>query len=218
MSESVEAGKVEPIAEEGVRGFLHRPIKPNGQGLLLTHGAGSDCNAPLLTAVAKAFAIEGIVVLRCDLDFRRKRPKGPPLPGGAESDRESLRHALALLKNRAPGPSFLAGHSYGGRQASMLAADEPDIAAALLLLSYPLHPPDKPERMRTAHFKKLRTRSLFVSGVADPFGSVSELQEAIKLIDASTSLILIERAGHDLKRGRFNIEPLVRALVGQRLK
>jgi uncharacterized protein len=74
---------------------------------------------------------------------------------------------------------FLGGHSYGGRQASMLAAEEPDLAAGLLLLSYPLHPPRRPARLRTAHFPKLTTPALFVHGTRDPFGSMDEMRAAV---------------------------------------
>jgi uncharacterized protein len=214
MSHAEAADKIDPLDKGGVRGFVHHPAKPNGQGIVLTHGAGSDCTAPLLVAVANAFAEAGLVVLRCDLEFRQKRPKGPPFPAAAAGDRESLRKALSLLKEFASGRLYLAGHSYGGRQASMLAAEEPELAAGLLLLSYPLHPPNKPEQLRTAHFSKLRTPSLFVSGTADGFGSTVELEVALKLIPAATQLISIEGAGHDLKKGRFNMAPIVTALIG----
>ncbi|MFZ0759404.1 MAG: hypothetical protein WAM69_05575, partial [Candidatus Sulfotelmatobacter sp.] len=63
-----------------VRGLLHRPANPNGDGLVLTHGAGSNCQAPLLIALAETFAAAGLVVLRCDLPYRQDRPYGPPGP------------------------------------------------------------------------------------------------------------------------------------------
>ena len=73
----------------------------------------------------------------------------------------------------------LGGHSYGGRQASMLAADEPGLARSLLLLAYPLHPPNRPAELRVAHFPRLHTPALFVHGTTDPFGSVAELRRAL---------------------------------------
>ncbi len=98
----------------------------------------------------------------------------------------------------ANGRIFLGGHSYGGRQSSMLCAEDTDLAAGLLLLSYPLHPPRRPEQQRTQHLPDLRTPALFVSGTRDPFGSPEELQQAIKMIPARTNLLTIEGAGHDL--------------------
>jgi len=181
-----------------VRGFLHTPDAPTGHGLVLTHGAGSNCNAPLLIAVAEAFCARGITVLRCDLPFRQARPHGPPFPAMAAQDRAGLARAVRALRGRVPGKVFLGGHSYGGRQSSMLAAEEPDLAAGLSLLSYPLHPPRRPEDLRTAHFPKLTTPALFVHGTRDPFGSVDEMRGALGLIAAPHELIAVEGAGHDL--------------------
>jgi predicted alpha/beta-hydrolase family hydrolase len=181
-----------------VRGFLHSPDNPNGDALILTHGAGSDCNAPLLVALAQTFAQNGYSVLRCNLPFRQERRTGPPFPGNAERDRAGLRNAVAVLRKRASGRIFLGGHSYGGRESTMLCAAEPDLAAGLLLMSYPLHPPRKPEQLRTQHLPNLRTPSLFVHGTRDPFASVEEIKSALHLIPARTGLMEVEGAGHDL--------------------
>ena len=198
-----------PFAAQGVKGYLHEARGVGGDGLVLTHGAGGDANGPLLVAVAHAFQAAGATVLRCDLPFRQQRPSGPPRPAEAAKDREGLRAAVAAMRGIARGRVGLAGASYGGRQASILAADEPGLVEALLLLSYPLHPPGKPAEMRTAHFPKLRTRAKFVQGSQDPFGSVDEIEAALKLIPAATSLIVIEDAGHDLKRGKFDLGVVV---------
>jgi hypothetical protein len=209
----VSEPRVTAIDTPAVRGFLHAPSKASGSGLLLTHGAGSDCSAPLLIAVAGQFCACGFTVLRCDLAFRRKRPKGPPLPATAAADRAGLSDAVAVLREQVSGKVYLGGHSYGGRQASMLAAETADVAAALLVLSYPLHPPDKPAQLRTQHFPRLRVPALFVSGTKDAFGAVAELKAAIKAIPARTQLIAIDGTGHDLKRGRFDLAKLPKALT-----
>jgi uncharacterized protein len=185
-------------AEPTVRGFLHEPQQANGDGLVLTHGAGANCQSKLLIALADAFAGVGCLVLRCDLPFRQSRPHGPPFPAMAARDREGLRRAVDMLRSRTPGRIFLGGHSYGGRQGSMLAAEQPQLAAGLLLLSYPLHPPRKPAQLRTAHFSQLKTPSLFVHGGRDPFGSHDEMKAALALIPAQTMLLEIEGAGHEL--------------------
>ncbi|MGH9513635.1 MAG: alpha/beta hydrolase family protein [Terriglobales bacterium] len=185
-------------ADPSVRGFIHSPLRTNGDGLVLTHGAGSNCNAPLLLALAEAFATAGFTVLRCDLPFRQARPYGPPRPGGAARDREGLKNAVAALRKNVSGPVFLGGHSYGGRQATILAADEPDLVSGLILFSYPLHPPRKPEQLRTQHFPQLRTPAMFVHGTRDPFGSIEEMEAALKLISARHLLLPVEGAGHDL--------------------
>jgi hypothetical protein len=185
-----------------VRGLLHRPTNPNGGGIVLTHGAGSNCKAPLLIALAEAFADAGFTVLRCDLPYRQDRPYGPPGPGDAKRDRAGLKNAIGAVKNLTTGKVFLGGHSYGGRQASMLCAEQPEedpqLAAGLLLLSYPLHPPRKPEQLRTQHLFHLCTPTLFVHGTRDPFGSIAEIEQALKLVPAKTRLLPVEGAGHDL--------------------
>ncbi len=189
-------------AQPAVHGFLHRPQKPSGAGLVLTHGAGGNCQMLLLRALAEEFGGQGWFVLRCDLPFRQMRPYGPPSPSSAARDRDGLRRALEVLGKQASGPLYLGGHSYGGRQASMLAAEEPQTARALLLTSYPLHPPGKPAQLRVQHFPQVKIPALFTIGTRDPFGTVEELEAARKLIPASTSVVVVEGAGHDLGYGR----------------
>ncbi|MDP9269226.1 MAG: dienelactone hydrolase family protein [Acidobacteriota bacterium] len=190
-------------ATPAVRGFLHRPAQPSPShdAVVLTHGAGSDCNAPLLIALAEAFADVGWVVLRCDLPYRQARPHGPPRGSGAE-DREGLRRAVEVLREHTGGCIFLGGASYGGRQATMLAAEDQKVCAGLLVLSYPLHPPGKPEQLRTKHLPLIRVPALFVSGAKDPFGSPAEIEKALKLIPVPAAFLMIEGAGHDLGFGR----------------
>jgi predicted alpha/beta-hydrolase family hydrolase len=188
-------------AEPSVRGFLHTPADANGHAVVLTHGAGSNCQSRLLHAVADSFATAGFIVLRCDLAFRQKRPHGPPFPAAAAQDRAGLARAVEALRPQVSGQIFLGGHSYGGRQASMLCAEKPDLTSGLLLLSYPLHPPRKPQDLRTAHFSNLKTPALFIHGSRDPFGSAAEMESALQLIPARHHLHIVEGVGHELIRG-----------------
>ena len=183
---------------ELIRGWLHEPKQATGDGIVLTHGAGGDCESPLLKALAGAFAEAGYVGLRCDLPYRQQRPHGPPFPAQAAKDREGLKRAVEALAELAPRRVFLGGHSYGGRQSTLLAAEHPGLASALLLLSYPLHPPRKREQLRTAHFPNLRTPALFVHGTRDPFGSIQEMRDALRPIPVQTGLVEVDGAGHAL--------------------
>jgi len=197
---------VEEFAETGleppVRGFLHTPVEPSGDALVLTHSAGANCRAPLLVAVAETLAGLGVTVLRCDLPFRQERATGPPLRT-ASRDQAGLKAAVEAMRRKGmPARVFLGGHSYGGRMGSMLAAEEPGLVDGLLLLSYPLHPPRRPEQLRTGHFPRLQTPALFISGTRDPFGSRAELEAAIALIPARTRLVMVEGAGHELMSKR----------------
>lgn len=196
-----------------VRGILHRPAKPGADGLVFTHGAGGNSRSPMLAALAEAFADAGITVLRCDLPFRQRRAFGPPRPGDAEGDRQGLKNAVAVMRKIAAGRVFLGGQSYGGRQATMLCAEEPGLVDGMLLTSYPLHPPGKPQQLRVQHFPALRVPCLFVEGTRDPFGSIEEIERALKLSPAKTQVVTIEGVGHDLgfrgKTASKNLAPSV---------
>lgn len=167
--------------------------------ILLTHGAGSDCDSPLLLNLDRAFTAAGWKVARYNMPYRQRRPTGPPVRGGAELDRLGLASEVDSLRGQGFGPVFLGGHSYGGRQSTILASSQPALADGLLLLSYPLHPPRKPEELRTAHFPELRTPSLFVHGTRDAFGSIAEMETALQLIPARHRLVPLEGAGHELR-------------------
>jgi hypothetical protein len=205
MEQSLETGQV--------RGVLHQPESPNGNAILLTHGAGSNCQAPLLVALAAAFSGAGFLVLRYDLPFRVSGKKTPPPPASQASDREGILRAVEEVRKLVPGKIVAGGHSYGGRQTAMAAAGHPAMAAGLLLLSYPLHPPDKPQQLRTAFFPELRTPALFVHGSRDPFGTLEELGEALRLIPARTDLLAVDRAGHDLKAAARMAETILARML-----
>jgi predicted alpha/beta-hydrolase family hydrolase len=204
-----DTGGFSAFQQGSIRGFLHEPLSPSGSGLVLTHGAGGNCESALLVAVAKAFAEAGISVLRIDLPFRQKKRFGPPSPATASHDREGLREAVSELRSRLSGPVFLGGQSYGGRQATILASETTSLVEGLVLLSYPLHAPGKPNDLRTSHFPSLSAPALFAQGTKDPFGSLEEMRKALELIPAPTKLVPIEGAGHDLKRGDFPIRSLI---------
>jgi uncharacterized protein len=195
-------------------GYLHRPAQPNHLAVVLTHGAGGSCRSKLLVTVSDALAAAGFTVYRFDLPFRQARPQGPPHPATAAADREGLRQTAAEMKLFMTGPKkstaaprvVLAGHSYGGRQASMLLAENPEAADALLLLSYPLHPPDKPTQLRTKHFPQLTKPAFFVQGTRDPFASVEELSLALQLVPSPRHLLQIAGAAHDLQAPKSPVD------------
>lgn len=200
--------------EAPVRGYLHRRNGSGAECLILTHGAGADCESPLLKALAEAFCEAGLFVLRCDLPFRQSRSHGPPLRGSAEKDQNGLRAAVASMRREGAGRVFLGGHSYGGRQVSMLAAKECGIAERLLLLSYPLHPPKLPAQLRTQHFPFLHTPVYFAHGTRDAFGSIAEMESALEPIPARTELLEVPNAGHELMTSR-NRKELIPKIVSQ---
>jgi hypothetical protein len=118
-----------------VRGFLHSPSSRAKSVIVLTHGAGSNANAPWLVALAGAFAESGVAALRCDLSFRQLRSFGPPRPGDAARDRQGLFNAVRAMEKQFSDDIYLGGHSYGGRQGSMAVAEDPELVSGLLLSS-----------------------------------------------------------------------------------
>src|SRR5438552_3536119 len=153
-----------------VRGYLHRPEVPSGDGVVLSHGAGGNAQSALLQALAEAFAGSGFIVLRCDLPFRQLRHYGPPRPGDAARDRQGLKSAVALMTKLAQARVFVGGQSYGGRQASMLLAEEKLAESAAIVLSAPSAGASGKAKDRAfaqtsgSHFVRPRnTRSLWIN-------------------------------------------------------
>jgi uncharacterized protein len=181
---------------DDIAGVAHEPAgKPKG-AVLLTHGAGSNRDAPLIIRICDEWAREGWLAIRYDLPYRRRRPKGPP-SNSAASDQQGIVEAIELARTLTDGPVLAGGHSYGGRMTSMVAASGAELAA-LTLFSYPLHPPGKPERARTEHLPQISVPTVFTHGTADPFGSIAEITAATALIPAATEVVEITGARHDL--------------------
>ena len=174
--------------------------------LLLTPGAGSDRHQPALVSIEQAVA--PLPVERIDFPYRiagRKAPDRPPVLLA------TIRAAAAELVARAgiaEDQLVLGGRSMGGRMCSMAVADGLP-AAALILISYPLHQPGRPEKLRTEHLPALDVPCLFISGTRDPFGSPEELTAATAAIPGPVTHEWIERGRHDLRGS----EPTVAAMV-----
>ncbi|MEH6792627.1 MAG: alpha/beta family hydrolase [Rhodococcus sp. (in: high G+C Gram-positive bacteria)] len=183
---------------------LHTPSIPSRGGLALTHGAGGNCESLLLQRIAALWTAAGFTVLRFDLPFRVRKPKGPPHPSRSDEDRLGIAAAIDRLRAATDGFIAFGGHSYGGRQGSMIAADRPGLVDGLVLTSYPLHPPGKPDKARTQHLPELRTPTVVVHGTKDPFGTTAELTAALALIPSPTLLVDIEGAGHDLAPVKYD--------------
>lgn len=191
---------------EAIAGVAHEPSGTPKGTVLLTHGAGSNRDAPLLVRLCDEWARHGWLAIRYDLPYRRRRPKGPP-SNSAASDQQGITEAIELAHNLTDGPVIAGGHSYGGRMTSMVAAAGADLAL-LALSSYPLHPPGKPERARTEHLPQIAVPTVFTHGTADPFGTIAELTAAAALIPAPTELVEITGARHDLGSKTLDVPAL----------
>lgn len=179
--------------------------------LLLFPGAGSAASHPSLVAIEEALA--PMPVARADFPYRRE---GRRAPDRAPKLIACVVEEAGLLAERsgvAPARIALGGRSMGGRMCSMAVAEGLP-AAALVLISYPLHPPGKPERLRIDHFPQLTVPCLFVSGTRDAFGTPAELEAHTAAIPGPVTHAWIEGGRHDLKGADAEIARLVTTWLG----
>ena len=166
---------------------------------MLAPGASAGRDQSALVAIDAAVAAAGVAVDRIDFPYRlagRRAPDKPAVLIGAVVD---AAHALADRLGCAQDRIALGGRSLGGRMCSMAVA-EGLAAAALVLVSYPLHPPGKPDRLRTEHFPALTVPCLFVSGTRDAFGTPAELEQATRTIPGAVTHVWLEGGDHGLRR------------------
>lgn len=178
--------------------------------LLLTPGAGADRNQASLLAIDAAATDAGLVVERLDFPYRlagRRAPDRAPVLIAAVSEAAVT---LAERTGVTPKQIALGGRSMGGRMCSMAVAEGLP-ARALVLISYPLHPPGKPDNLRTAHFPHLQVPCLFVSGTRDAFATPEELERETAAIPGKVTHHWIEGGDHGLRR---RDEPVAEVVVG----
>jgi hypothetical protein len=185
-------------------------------GLLLTPGASANRTQPSLVAIDEAVTALGVAVERMNFpytDAGRKAPDRPPVL--LEAVRNGAA-SLAASHGLDPANLFLGGRSMGGRICSMAAADGLP-CAGLVLVSYPLHPPGKPDKLRTDHFPALDLPCLFVSGTKDTFGTPAELEAATAAIPGAVSHVWIDGGDHGLRRKDAVVVEAVVAWLSERL-
>lgn len=165
--------------------------------LALTHGAGTRSDHPFLVGFAEAVAAAGVSCVRFDLPYAQA---GRRVPGPAAHAVAAWAAVMAALEGSLP--VFAAGRSYGGRMASMAAAEERIAAAGLVYLGYPLHPPGRPDRPRVDHLPQIAAPQLFVSGTRDPFVDPHEQLERAVASCRDAALTWIEGGGHGYEVAR----------------
>lgn len=188
-------------------------------------GAGTSADHPSLLAIDAA--LSPLPVFRFDFPYRRE---GRKAPDRANKLVVSLRADLARLcedLGTTPEHIVLGGRSMGGRMCSMAVAgatgntakgseplEDPLPAAGLILIAYPLHPPGRPERLRTEHLPDVHVPTLFIAGDRDPFGTPTELAEAQALVPGPVTSVTVEGAGHELKGADAQVHPAIRDWLG----
>ena len=172
------------------------PRSTKAQALLLFPGAGSSSSSPSLVAIEEALA--PLPVRRADFPYRREGRRAPDRPPKLLACVVEEAGGLAASAKVRPDRIVLGGRSMGGRICSMAVADGLP-AKGLVLISYPLHPPGRPDRLRIEHLPKLEVPCLFVSGTRDAFGTPAELERHTAAIPGPVTHSWIDGKGHDLK-------------------
>ncbi len=183
--------------------------------LILAHGAGNDMHSPFLSFVCESVAASGIGTLKFNFSYKEKGRKAP------DATRKLEATWRAVLNRIRSDPMFqfkrvyIGGKSLGGRMASRVVADGERVDG-LVFLGYPLHPPGKPEKQRTAHFPEITVPSLFIQGTRDPLCDLALLRRALPKIPAQADLHLVEGGDHSfnvLKRTGVTQDEIWRNIV-----
>lgn len=178
------------------------------EALLLTPGAGSSRDQPSLVAIDESLSAAGWSVDRHDFPYRRAGRKIPDREPVLVADLVGAAEALIADWGGPAGDLVLGGRSMGGRMCSIAVARGLP-ARALVLICYPLHPPGKPDRLRTEHFPSLGVPCLFVSGTRDAFGSPQELERETAAIPGPVTHVWIDGADHSLRRKDAEVASIV---------
>jgi len=167
--------------------------------LVVAHGAGAGMDHPFMSGFSEALAVEGVSALRFNFPYLEAGRKSPGSPRDAIA---AVRAAFEAATARTGGrQAFAGGKSYGGRMASMAAAEGMP-AAALVFLGYPLHAPGTPDKVRDEHLYGLTQPMLFLQGTKDPFAKPEVLELVLAKIGDRATWVPYEGAGHSFERSR----------------
>ncbi len=184
--------------------------------LLLAPGAGADRNQSALVAIDKAVSALGVVVERMDFPYRKAGRRAPDRQPVLLRSVEEEAAALAERSRTSAGSMWLGGRSMGGRICSIAVAEGLP-SRGLVLISYPLHPPGKPDRLRTEHFAGLAVPCLFVSGTRDSFGTPTELEEATAAIPGPVTHHWLEGRDHGMRGADADVAAIVAEWISAEL-
>ena len=178
------------------------PEKRAGIGLLLAHGAGGNQMSPFMVEFASGLAERGIDAVTFNFVYSEQKRRLPDRNDKLEACWRAVITAAAsgaLGAEIARGALAIGGKSMGGRIASQVAAADAEGIAALVLLGYPLHPPGRPDQLRTKHLPAIRAPMLIVQGARDAFGTPDELRPVLRQLKTRTELYVIEGGDHSFK-------------------
>lgn len=197
MPARVHSKKVRIHLEDGgaVSGRLCSPGDRNDALLVLAHGAGNDMDNPFLSFVHEGVAASGIASLRFNFPYKEAGRRAPDSKTKLEAAWRSVLGWARSHPELSECTLFAGGKSLGGRIASQVVAQGESVEG-LVFLGYPLHPPNRRDKLRTAHFGALRAPALFIQGTRDSLCDLSLLRDALKGTGWPTEVHVIEGGDH----------------------
>jgi uncharacterized protein len=171
--------------------------------LILAHGAGAGQRSPFLVSFARALSARGLDLVTFNFPYteqqRRVPDRRPVLDACYEAIIRTIRQQVASARTAL----FIGGKSMGGRIATHVAAADPALpVAGLVLLGYPLHPPGRPTERRDAHLGDVRRPMLIVQGSRDTFGTPAEFESLLGSLSPSVSMHVVAGGDHSFKIAR----------------
>jgi predicted alpha/beta-hydrolase family hydrolase len=183
-----------PVGEETVTAAYAHPDSPAAT-VVVAHGAGAGMDHPFLTGFTGALNDAGLATWRFNFPYAEA---GKKFPDRAPKAIATWRAVMAVARERAGGPVWATGKSFGGRMASMAVAGGMG-TAGLVFLGYPLHPPARPEKLRDEHLYGLDLPMLFVQGTRDTFALPGELEPVAARIGGNAVVHRVVDADHAFK-------------------
>jgi uncharacterized protein len=188
------------------------PMKPpRPSGLVITPGASAGKDHSGLVAIDDAVTAAGLTVERVEFPGQAAGRRRTDPPAVCIEVVRAAATALAAQLSVPTGRIAVGGRSFGGRMCSLAVAEGLEVAA-LVLVSYPLHPPGRPDRLRTEHFEDLHVPCLFVSGRRDAFATPEELERETALIPGEVTLVFVN-GDHSLRSSEAEVARAVAAYL-----
>ena len=181
-----------------ITGTHYAAATPGGAWLVLAHGAGAGQRHPFMVSISKALAERGIDVVTFNFPYMEQKRRAPDRAPVLEGSFRAVVAAAGQQRSLNNRRLFIGGKSMGGRMATHLAAEGMDALHGVIALGYPLHPPGKPEQLRTAHLPAIAAPVLIVQGERDAFGTPAELAPVVKSMRANVTLRVVAGGDHSL--------------------
>src|SRR5687767_621451 len=193
--------KIKVADTDSVTAFLYPAAKQSRAGLtiILGHGAGANQLSGFMRLFATGLAERGVDVVTFNFLYTEQGRKIPDSAPRLEGCYRAVIDAALKHKKLKGNRLVIGGKSMGGRIASQVAAQNGENIAGLIFLGYPLHPPGRPDKMRSEHLPKIKARMLFIQGSRDAFGTKEEIAAIIKKLKLPARLYAVEGGDHSLK-------------------